>query len=433
MRLFFEPESLRASLCYPNPLSVLDSEGRRVDRAALYLGYPIQKGGRMFHYASLAFKNTLRNKRRSLLTISSIAVSLCLLGVLIAIYNALFFSEQTPGQALRLVVRHKISLAQAIPLSYEEKVRHLPGVKEVSAWNWFGGTYKDSRDQKNFFARMAVEPPAFLKIRTQLEMPEDQKRAFLNQRTGCVIAKDLAENLNLKLGDRITLQGDIYPVTLDLKVVGIFEDPDASKTLFFNVGYLRDALPLARRSYNSTVTVLADSPEDVPRIAKAVDDMFANSSPPTKTESEQQFALSFVSFLGNIKLFLIMISAAVTFTILLVSGNTMAMSVRERIKEVGVLKTLGFPNEAILGIIIGEAVSISLIGGVIGLLLASVLTVGVGKAGSSFVAQLHNLSVTPLTAFLCLAIAVLLGLLSSFIPAWNAARTNILDSLKFSG
>lgn len=387
----------------------------------------------MFRYASLAFKNTLRNRRRSFLTVSSIAVSLCLLGVLLAIYNALFYSDQTPGQALRLVVRHKVSLAQAIPLAYEDKIRNVPGVKEVSAWNWFGGTYKDNRDQKNFFARFAVEPVPFLKIRTQLEMPADQKQAFINERTACVISKDLADSLKLKIGDRVTLTGDIYPVTLDLKITGVYEDPDASQSLFFNVAYLRDLLPLARRNTNSTVAVLANSTEDVPRITRDVDAMFANSSPPTKTESEQQFALSFVAFLGNIKLFLLSISAAVTFTILLVSGNTMAMSVRERIKEVGVLKTLGFTNDAILGIIIAEAISISLIGGVIGLFLASALTVVVGKAGSAFVAQLHNLSITPFTAAVSLGVAILLGLLSSFIPAWNAARTNILDSLRFSG
>ena len=387
----------------------------------------------MFRYFSLAFKNSWRNRRRSILTISSIAVSLCLLGVLIAIYNALFFGQATPGQALRLVVRHKVSLAQPIPVAYEEKIRKVPGVKEVSAWNWFGGTYKDNRDQKNFFARFGVEPKPFMTIRTQMQMPDDQRRAFITERTACVISRDLAEKLNLKLGDRVTLQGDIYPVNLELTVRGIFEDPDASQSLFFNLNYLRDALPLARRNWNSTVAILADSPDDVPRIAKTVDDMFANSSPPTKTESEQQFALSFVSFLGNIKLFLLSICAAVTFTILLVSGNTMAMSVRERIKEVGVLKTLGFNNDTILGIIIGEAVTISLIGGIIGLALASALTVGVGKAGQAFVAQLHGLSLTPITSLIALGVAVLIGLISSFVPAWNAARTNILDSLRYSG
>ncbi len=387
----------------------------------------------MLRYLSLAFKNTLRNKRRSFLTISSIAVSLCLLGVLLAMYRALFFSEQTPGQALRLVVRHKVSLAQPIPRSYEDKVRSVPGVKEVSAWNWYGGAYKDSRDSKNFFARMGVEPAAFLKIRTQMELPEGERQAFLRERTGCVLSKDLAEKLNLKVGDRVILQGDIYPGTLELKIVGIFVDPDAQDTLFFNVDYLRDTQPIGRRSFNSTVAVLANSPEDVPKIAKTVDAMFANSSPPTKTESEQQFALSFVAFLGNIKVFLLSISAAVTFTILLVSGNTMAMSVRERIKEVGVLKTLGFTNGMVLTVIISEAVSIALIGGIIGTLLAAVLAAGVGKAAGGFAQQLHNMSVTPATALLSLAIAVILGFVSSFVPAWNAAKTNILDSLKYSG
>jgi putative ABC transport system permease protein len=386
----------------------------------------------MFRYLSLALKNTLRNRKRSFLTVSSIAVSLCLLGVLISIYHALFMNEQTPGQALRLVVRHKVSLAQPIPFAYEEKVRHVPGVQEVSVWNWFGGTYKDS-DQKNFFARMGVEPKPFLKIRTQMTMPPEQRQAFLTDRTGCVISQDLSAKLGIKMGDRVTLVGDIYPVTLDLKVVGIFDDPDATQTLFFNYDYLRDALPLARRNYISVIAVLADSPEDVPRIAKAVDTMFENASPPTKTESEQQFALSFVSFLGNIKFFLLSICAAVTFTILLVSGNTMAMSVRERIKEVGVLKTLGFTNEAVLSIIIGEALTIAFIGGLIGLVLAAFLTAGVTKSGAGAMLQVQSLTITPFTAFVCMGVAVFIGLISSFIPAWNAARTNILDSLRYTG
>jgi putative ABC transport system permease protein len=386
----------------------------------------------MFRYFSLAFKNTLRNKRRTALTIASIAVSLCLLGVLVAIYHALFFAQETPGQALRLIVRHRVSLAQPLPVAYEAKIRQVSGVREVSVWNWFGGTYKDNRDPKNFFARLGVEPKPFMKIRTQMEMPEDQRRAFIQDRTGCVVSSDLAKRLGFKLGDRITLLGDIYPVNLELKVVGIFDDPDALDTLFFNYDYLRDALPLGRRNYISVVAVLADSPDDVPRIAQNIDNMFKDSAFPTKSESEQQFALSFVSFLGNIKMFLLSICAAVTFTILLVSGNTMAMSVRERIKEVGILKTLGFNNDTILAIIIGESVTIAVIGGILGLLFAAVLTIGVAKGTQGFL-QLQNLSITPVTALICLGIAVLVGVVSSVIPAWNAARTNILDSLRYSG
>ena len=387
----------------------------------------------MFRFFSLAYKNSLRNRRRSILTISSIAVSLCLLGVLIAIYHAMFYKQATPGAAIRLVTRHKVSLAQPLPAAYEEKIRKVPGVKEISVWNWFGGTYKDARDPNNFFARFGVEPKAFMTIRTQMEMPEDQRRAFITERRACVVSRDLAEKDHFKVGDRITLKGDIYPVDLELTVRGIFDDPDAQQSLFFNIDYLRDALPLARRNWNGTYAILADSPEDVPRIAKAVDDMFANSNPPTKTESEQQFALSFLWFLGNIKLYLLSICAAVTFTILLVSGNTIAMSVRERIKEVGVLKTLGFTNEGILSIIIGEALCIALIGGMIGLALASVLTFGLTKGGAGAMVGVANLTLTPFTIILSLAIALLIGFISSFVPAWNAARTNILDSLRYAG
>jgi putative ABC transport system permease protein len=387
----------------------------------------------MFKYFSLAYKNTFRNKRRSVLTISSIAVSLCLFGVLIAMYHALFMSQPTPGQALRLVTRHKVSLTLTIPVADEAKVRQIPGVKEISVWNWFGGTYKDARDQRNFFARLGVEPKAFLTIRTDMKMPDDQRKAFLTDRTGCIISQDLSQNLKLKLGDRIVLKGDIYPYDLDMKIVGIFDDPDATQSLFFNWEYLRDLLPVGRRSNISTMAILVDSTEDSPKVAKAIDDMFAESPFPTKTESEGQFALSFVEFLGNIKLFLLIICAAVTFTILLVSGNTMAMSVRERIKEVGVLKTLGFNNDAILGIIVGEAICIALIGGLIGLLLSAILTVGAGKVLGGFLPQLHDLSVTPFTALVALGLALIVGLVSSFIPAWNAAKTNILDSLRYAG
>jgi len=387
----------------------------------------------MFRYFSLAYKNSVRNKRRSILTISSMAVSLCLLGVLIAIYHALFYGEATPGQALRVVVRHKVSLGNPLPVAYEEKVRQLPGVKEVSAWNWFGGSYRDARNKNNFFARFGVAPAPFLRLRTQMELPDDERKAFIKERDACLVARDLAESLNLKLGQRITLIGDIYPVNLELVIRGIFDDPDAENSLFFNMEYLRQMLPLARRSWDSTIAILANTPDDVPRIAKTVDAMYAESPYPTKTESEQQFALSFVAFLGNVKLFLMAICAAVTFTILLVSGNTMAMSVRERIKEVGILKTVGFTNGSILGLVIGEALTMAVIGGALGLVLASLLAAGIGHIHQSMVGQIHRMTLTPSTALICLSVAVLIGVVSSFVPAMNASRTSILDSLRYEG
>lgn len=385
----------------------------------------------MLRYLPLIWKNSLRNRRRSLLTIGSIAVSLCLLGVLMAMYQALFHGEATPGQALRLVARHRVSLAQSLPYSYKSQILRVPGVKEVSTWDWFGGTYKDARDQKNFFARFAVEPQPFFTIRTQMEMPEDQRRAFLAERSSCIVSKDLVEKHGFKMGDRITITGDIYPVTLELTMRGVFEDPDATQSLFFHKDYLRELLPgSARQDRVGTFAILANSTDDVPRIAKAIDAMYENAPEPTKTESEQQFALSFVSFLGNIKLFLLSICGAVTFTILLVSGNTMAMSVRERIAEVGILKTLGFTNNAILGIVIGESAVIALIGGVLGLLLAGGLISLVSKSAQNIV---QHLTLTPAVVLISLALAVFIGLISSFIPAWNAARTSILDSLRYAG
>ena len=390
----------------------------------------------MFRYASLMVKNTLRNKRRSILTIGSIAVSLCILGVLFAMYRALFLGEATPAQALRLITRHHVSLTQSFPISHRQKIERIPGVKEVMAWQWFGGTYKDNRDSRNFFARFASEPDRIFKVHPDMEIPEDQKLAFQHERTGAIASAELAKKVGFKIGDRITLVGDIFPVTLELKLVGIYTTPDGDETLYFNREYLRDALPprSPRRDMVGAFQILANSADDVPRIAQAVDKEYDNSQYPTKTESEKAFQLSFASFIGNIKVFLMAICGAVTFTILLVSANTISMSVRERVREVGIMKTLGFTPGAILGIILGESAVISLFGGALGCGLAALLCYAVSHGpAASFMQSLKNLSITPAVALLSLGVAVLIGVISSVIPAWNASRTSILDSLRYSG
>lgn len=188
-----------------------------------------------------------------------------------------------------------------------------------------------------------------------------------------------------------------------------------------------------RQDQVGTFAVLVASPDDIPPVSSAIDNLFDNSPQPTKTESEQQFAQTFASFIGNIKMFLFSICAAVTFTILLVSGNTMAMSVRERIKEVGVLKTLGYTSEGILSIVLEEAGVISLIGGVVGILLAELLILLVRKTVALYQPALHDMAISLPVGLICVALALVIGLASSFVPAWNAARTNILDSLRYSG
>jgi putative ABC transport system permease protein len=388
-------------------------------------------------YLSLILKNSLRNRRRSLLTIGSVAISLCILGVLMAMYQALFLGDPTPAQALRLITRHKVSLTQSFPIYYREKIQRVPGVKDLTIWQWFGGTYKDNRDPKNMFARFAVDPGHLFNVYTEFQLPDDQKLAFQRERTGCIISRTLANQLNFKLGDRITLVGDYLPVTLDLKVVGIYDEPENQPNLFFSYDYLKESLLAANhalRDQAGAFLIEADTAENVPRIASAIDREFESSPYPTKSESEKAFQLSFASFLGNLKLFIMAICGAVTFTILLVSGNTISMSVRERIREVGILKTLGFSPRAILGIILGEAAVICLIGGLLGALLAQGMCSLIRHSpGATFMAGISTLGITPVVGILSLCVALLIGLASSFVPAWGASRTTILDALRYAG
>src|SRR5215470_18683 len=198
------------------------------------------------NYLPLITKNSFRNRRRSLLTISSVAVSLCLLALLMAMYKVLFFgADETPAQAVRLMMRHKVSLGQALPLSHEGKIRQVPGVKSVSVRQWFGGSYRDARDTRNFFARFAVRPADLFKIYPEYVIPEEQKQAFERERTGCIASKPLADKFGWKPGERIILVGDFFPVTLELNLVGIFEEPGKFEALYFNWDYLRESLAAA--------------------------------------------------------------------------------------------------------------------------------------------------------------------------------------------
>lgn len=383
----------------------------------------------MLRYLPLILKNCWRNRRRTILTIASIGISMCLLGVMIALFHAFYASAPPPEEALRLVTRNKISLTQVVPQFYAERMKHVAGVREVMYNQWFNGTYKDARDPNNFFARMAIEPDKLFTMYPEYKMPEDQKKAFLRDRTACVIGRDLANKFHFQLGDRIPIVGDIFPGNYEFTVRGIFDSPRISELLYFNRDYLEQTLPEGRRGQISSIYILIDDPAHSARIAQAIDGEFRNSTTQTKTDSEQAFILSFVSLLGNVKMMLIWISAAIVFTILLVSANTMAMSVRERVREVGVLKTLGFTSSAVLGLILGEASLISFAGGSIGFLLSVVLIGGITK--SPFASFLPPFSAfDPVVAVICIATAIGIGVLSSFVPAWGAAGTSIVNALR---
>jgi putative ABC transport system permease protein len=386
----------------------------------------------MFRYLPLIAKNSIRNRRRSILTILSVAASLCLLGVLMAIYQAFFFGQPSPDQALRLITRNKVSLVFPMPIYYGEKIRKVPGVRDLFVSQWYGGVYKDARDQNNFFARFAVQPEHIFNVLTDMKLPDEEKRAFQQDRAGALVGRTLAERLKFKVGDRLTLKGDIFPGDLEFTIRAIYDMEENNETFYFHLQYLFESLPAGRRDFAGTFSILGDSVESVPRIARDIDEIFRNSSVQTRTETEKAFQLSFVSFLGNVKMFLLSICGAVTFTILLVSANTMAMTVRERIREVGILKTLGFTPASILGIILGEAAFISLIGGLLGAGLA-VLMCGVVRQMPAFLQELKTLTIEPPVFAACLGAAMLIGLISAFVPAWSASRTPILESLRHTG
>ena len=380
-------------------------------------------------YLPLILKNCWRNRRRTILTIASIGVSMCLLGVMVSMFNAFYLSDPTPDQARRLVTRNRISFTVAMPISYQRQIQAVPGVREVSVVQWFGGVYKDSRDQKNNFARFAVEPEKLFKIYPEYRLSEEEKKAFLRDRTACIVGRDLADAFQFKLGDRLNLTGDIFPGNYEFTIRGIFDSPTASQLMYFDKEYLEQTMPERRRGNVIMYYILIDNPANSARIASAVDSQFRNSPTQTKTESEQAFVVGFLALLGNVKMLLLGISGAIMFTILLVCANTMAMSVRERVREVGILKTLGFTPGSILGMILAEAIAIAIAGGSLGYLISAFLMQGVAK--SPFGGFLPSVRLfDPPVATVCILTAAAIGALSSFVPAINASRTSIVQALR---
>src|SRR6266851_9600172 len=372
-------------------------------------------------------KSAFRNKRRSILTVLSITFSLLLLTVMMTVWHRFYLDKGDAQSAQRLITRHRVSLTQSLPIYYREKMRTVPGVVAVAPTQWFGGLYKDEKPE-NFFAQFATDPAEIFTVMTDFKIPEDQLAAWQHDQAGCVVDSELAKKFGWKIGDRIILKGTIFPVNLELTIRGIFVAPQPSITVYFNQKYVEEAVSFAK-GRSGTFNILADSPEDVPKVAAGVDAMFRNSPEPTKTESEKAFQLSFINSIGNVKAFILSICLAVVFATLLVSANTMAMSIRERTREVAVLKTLGFTRQSILGLYIGEAVLVALIGGIAGSLVALLLGLGAAKAGGFAGALRVDLS----TMWVAWAAAALMGFLSALVPAYHASRLGIVEGLRHIG
>ena len=375
-------------------------------------------------------KSAFRNRRRSILTVLSITFSLLLLTMMMTVWRSFYLDEGSTQSAQRLITRHRVSLTQNLPVYYRDKMAAVPGVVAVAPTQWFGGLYKDNKPE-NFFAQFATDPQTIFKVMTDFKIPPDQLEAWQRDQAGTVVDSELAKKYGWKVGDRIVIQGNIFPANLDLTIRGIFTAPQPSITIYFNQKYLEEAVTFLK-GRAGTFGILADSPEDVPKVASAIDAMFHNSPEPTKTESEKAFQLDFINSIGNVKAFILSICGAVVFATLLVSANTMAMSIRERTREVAVLKTIGFTRQTILGFYIGEGVIVAVLGGLFGCLLATLLVFGMAHApGMGFF--FLGMKVKFLTFLLGIFVAGTVGFLSAVVPAYHAAKLDIVEGLRYLG
>jgi len=374
-------------------------------------------------FAKLVFKNILRNRLRTLLTILSLVVSLFLIVTLGTILTE-FERNTEESNPLRLMSRHAVSLGFVLPMAHLERIRAVPGVKNAMEFNWFGGIYKD---EKNFFANFAVDAKRLRDIFTELKMSDGEWQAFINDKQGAIVGQKLVTLYGFTPGQRVTLKSPIYNQSVEFVIRGVCTGGD-EKTLFFHSDYINELVPEWAKDQASLFSILANTPEDVPRISQAVDSMFVNSDAPTKTETEKEFALSFQSMMGGVKQFMYYIMAAITFSVLLVMGNTMAMTVRERTKEVGTLKAIGFQRRTIAGLFLAEALVLAFIGGVIGVGGAELLYRSFPFG--TYIPFFQKFIPTGTTLLAAFLLAVMVGLISVAYSAYRVSGLTIAEALR---
>ena len=374
-------------------------------------------------FAKLILKNLLRNKRRTLLTISSLVVSLFLIISLATVLTE-FDRGADEASPLRLWSRHAVSLGFVIPISHMQRMKTVPGVKEVTPFNWFGGIYID---EKNFFANFAVDATKLKAMLPEVKMPDDQWQAFINDRQGAVVGQKLVTLYGFTPGQRITLKSPIYNNSVEFIIRGVCTGGD-EKTLYFHHEYINELVPEWAKDKISTFSIMANSADDVPRIAQAIDQIFANTDAPTKTESEREFALSFQTMMGGVKQFLYGIMAAITFSLLLVMGNTMAMTVRERTKEVGTLKAIGFQRTTITILFLAEALLVACIGALIGIGAAALLFRSFDL--SLYMPNFISFVPTKETLIAAFVLSLVVGLISVAYSAYRVSGLTIAEALR---
>ena len=379
---------------------------------------------------SLIIKNLFRKKLRTILMLVSILIAFLIFGVLTGFVRA-FNAGEDVAAADRLVVVNKINFTQPLPIAYFNRVRGIEGVRQVTHFNWFGGYYQEP---KNFLVAMAVDPETYPQVyEDQVNVSADARQAFLRERTGALVGENLLKKWGWKVGDRIPVMSNIFTKkdgsrTWDFTIVGTItaRRPDVDTSfMVFQYQYFNETQNLGRDMIG-WMALNTVSPAQNERVAKTIDQMSANSLYETSTDTEKAFNKAFAAQLGNIALIVSLVVGASFATILMIVGNTMVMAVRERTREIGVLKTLGFSGGRILRMILGESVLLALLGGIPGIALAALFAAAMESSVGNFI---PGLAVTPGIALTALALMLMLGLATGLIPAVNAMRLNIATAL----
>ncbi len=383
-------------------------------------------------YFRLIWKNVFRKKLRTTLTASSIVLVLVLIVILTSLLQAMQADPSGGRGANRLVVQHATGLGNFLPLSQRQRIEQIPGVVAVSPELWFGGVYKDDKPE-NWIGQLSTDPDIYFdKIFDDAKIDPQVNAEWKATRNGFVAGESIAKKFGWKKGDHIVLKGTYIPLNADLVFVGPYNAGDESN-IFFHNEYLNQSDWVLANKVTGLYYLKVDNGEDVPRVAAAIDKMFENSDAPTKTLTEKQFQLQFMEMMGNVKFLINGISIIILFAVTLIVANTVAMSARERVTEIAVMRTLGFGRGHILGFILSESVLMSLLGGILGVLLAKFFFIpGLVAAGNktSISAWLVNFRVSPRTLVLAFTISVGVGILAGFVPAIRSSQRKIVDGLR---
>ncbi len=386
-------------------------------------------------YARISVKNVLRNKFRTIMTVAGITFALI---AFLAVRTVVTSWEGAVDYAAkdRLGTRHKVTFVMQLPKKYVDQIRNVPGVKSATWANWFGA--KNPNNEKEFFANMAVDVPSFIEVYNEIKLDPDEIARWKGNKRGAIVGDVIARKFDWKVGQKITLMGTIYPGDWEFEIAGIYEATARSvdrSSMFFHWDYLNDSLRADDKDHVGWVASRVDDPKKVPEISKRIDKLFDEQDTQTVTMSEKAMQQSFLGMFGTILKALNVVSVVILTIMMLIIGNTIAMGVRERTNEYGMMRAIGFQPGHIAGLVLGESAFVGLLGGLIGLALGTMfVNFGIGKFLEENMGGFFPFfRVAPVTAAIAVGGAVVLGALAGLLPATRAARLDVVQSIRKIG